>query len=481
MEQDAQFKNRFAAALSTLEALGQEHVLHFYAGLDAASKEKLLDQIESVDWEELSGLIESHVKVKPEVHLSEDIEPAPWYPSVPAEGDEKKYEKALALGHKLIKDGRVAAFTVAGGQGTRLGWAGPKGTFAATPLRGVTLFGCFAEYIRHVQKKYDCTVPWYIMTSPLNHTETVKFFEENEYLGLDKANVMLFPQGMMPAVDCESGKVLLQEVDSIALSPNGHGGSLKALYTSRAIHDMRQRGIQHISYVQVDNPLVKLIDPMFIGLHAMDESEMSSKMLPKRDPFEKLGNFCKVDDKVTVIEYSDLPDELAVQRGDDGELKFLAGSVAIHAMTVDFVEKLNKGGFGLPFHRADKKVPYLDFETKLPVNPEEPNGVKLETFVFDALPLCEVSIVYEALREEEFAPIKNADGPGVLDSPATSKQMQSDRAGRWLEANGVDVPRDAHGHVDAMIEISQVTAVDAEGLAKHPLPEKIDRGAEILL
>ena len=184
---------------------------------------------------------------------------------------------------------------------------------------------------------------------------------------------------------------------------------------------------------------------------------------------------------MSVIEYSDMPDELAVEKDDEGHLKYRGGSIAIHMLSVSFVEQLNKGGFRLPFHRAEKKIPYMDMESKLPVSPTEPNGVKLETFVFDALPLCDTSIVYETLREEEFAPIKNADGPGVLDSPATSKQMQSNRAGKWLEANGVAVPHDANGNVDATIEISQLTAVCCEDLETHPLPKEVVRGAEILI
>ena len=481
MDQTTSFKDRFAAALSMLEAIGQGHVLSFYNTLDPVSKDKLLDQIESVDWEEIARLIQTHVLTEPKVKLSQNIEPAPYYPNQPDESLHKKFHKAEELGAKLIKGGRVAVFIVAGGQGTRLGWSGPKGTFACTPIREKTLFDCFAEYIRNMQKKYSCEIPLYIMTSPLNHKETVNYFQTHSHLGLDPANVMCFPQQLIPSIDKETGKVLMSAVDSIALSPNGHGGSLKALYTSGALHDMRERGIKHISYIQVDNPLVKVVDPLFVGLHAIDNAEMSSKMLEKRDPFERVGNFCKVDGKVSVIEYSDMPDELAVQKADDGELKYRSGSIAIHMIAVDFIERLNKGHFQLPFHRAAKTVPHINMDNMMPVNPDEPNGVKFETFVFDALPLCESSITYQTIREEEFAPIKNATGPGVLDTVETSKLMQSDRAGAWLEANGVDIPRDAAGHVDAVIEISQLTAVDPKDLETYPLPVNVKKGARILL
>ncbi|QDU32263.1 putative uridylyltransferase [Poriferisphaera corsica] len=481
MDQASRFEERFAAALSKLEAIGQAHVLTFYNSLDPSSKSRLLDQIEKIDWDEVARLRDTHVLKDPELKIAESIEPAPYYPYVPTEDLKGKYAEAKELGEKLIGEGRVAAFCVAGGQGTRLGFSGPKGMYPATPIRERSLFECFADYIRNVQKKYGCRVPFYVMTSPLNHAETVNYFKSNDYLGLDEKDVMLFPQAMMPAMDCQTGKVLMASVDSLALSPNGHGGSLKALYTSGAIQDMRERGVQQISYVQVDNPLVRLIDPLFVGLHAMDGAEMSSKMLEKRDAFERVGNFCLSDGRMSVIEYSDMPEELAVEKTDQGELKYCGGSIAIHMMSVGFVEKLNKGGFMLPFHRADKKVPYMDMESKLPVSPREPNGVKLETFVFDALPLCNVSIVYETLREDEFAPIKNADGPGVLDSPATSKQMQTNRAAKWLEQYGVKVPRDSNENVEAVIEISQLTAVCAEDLEGHPMPKEIARGAEIVI
>ncbi|NJL31330.1 MAG: hypothetical protein HC898_06695 [Phycisphaerales bacterium] len=287
--------------------------------------------------------------------------------------------------------------------GTRLGWHGPKGTYPATPIRKLPLFGCFAEYINNMQRRCGVTIPWYIMTSPINDADTRKFFKDNRYFGLDPSAVFIFPQAMMPAVDIKTGKVLLETVDSMALSPNGHGGSLKALYTSGAIADMKKRGIQHISYTQVDNPIVRVLDPIFIGLHDIDGAQMSSKMLPKREPLEKLGNFCVVDGKLTVIEYSDLPDALAHERLLNGQLRFLAGSIAIHLLMVDFVASLNEqvGGFALPFHRAEKKVPYLDGASGQQIKPDKSNAVKLETFVFDALPMCSKSIIYETDRADE--------------------------------------------------------------------------------
>ncbi|MFP4223914.1 MAG: UTP--glucose-1-phosphate uridylyltransferase [Phycisphaeraceae bacterium] len=477
---DASIIPRYEAARDALQQAGQEHVLHYWDQLDDDQRRRLLGQIESVDWREVSRLIQTHVKQKPEFKLPENVEPAPWYPNEPGVDLAPKYRGACAHGEQLLREGKVAAFTVAGGQGTRLGWDAPKGTFPATPVRQLPLFALFAEYLRKAEAKYGRPVPWYVMTSPINDADTRAFFERNDYFGLDPDHVMIFPQGMMPAIGLDSAKVLLADRDRIALSPNGHGGSLKALYTSGAIRDMRTRGVEQISYIQVDNPLVKVVDPLFIGLHADDHAQMSSKMLPKAYPTEKLGNFCLVDGRMTVIEYSDLPEELAYEREESGELRFRAGSIAIHVIDRDFVAELNEseGGFRLPFHRAEKKVPYLDLETGETITPTEPNAVKLETFVFDALPLTGTSIIYETERTEEFAPIKNAEG---VDSPETSRQLQVARAARWLEQVGVRVPRNAEGEPEATLEIRPLTAIEPDDLKSADLPESIARGSEKLI
>lgn len=473
---------RYAQAQATLDAVDQAHVLRFYDQLDPAGRQRLLDQIEGIDWPEVARLIQSHVLHQPDVALPPNLAPAPYYPRTATAELKDTYARARARGQDLLRAGQVAVFTVAGGQGTRLGWDAPKGTFPATPIRGASLFQVFAEQILKAQQKYGVTLPWYIMTSPANDAATRAFFDEHGHFGLSADQIMLFPQAMMPALDMHTGRVLLADRDALALSPNGHGGSLKALAARGALADMRRRGIEHISYVQVDNPSVHVIDPLFLGLHDLDQAAMSSKMLPKTGPKEKLGNFCMVDGRITVIEYSDLPDELAEQRTPQGELRFRAGSIAIHAIRVDFVESLNQGGsFNLPFHRALKKVPYVD-QAGTAVSPDQPNAVKLETFVFDALPLGERSIVLETDRVEEFAPIKNADAPAdasspAVDSPSTSKALQSLRAARWLEQAGVTVAQP-----DAVVlEIQPLTAITAEDLKAVDLPDSIAPGSRLLL
>ncbi|MCD6393922.1 MAG: UDPGP type 1 family protein [Planctomycetes bacterium] len=441
---------------------GQGHLLAFYDQLTSLQKQQLLDEINALDFSVIPYWIENYVKTNGNVGIPDHFEPAPSHPPASASAQQSnKYDQARLMGVDLISAGKVAAFVVAGGQGTRLGFDGPKGDFPIGPVSNKTLFGIFAETILAARKKYDTPIPWYIMTSPLNHAATVDIFESNDYFGLGKSDVSLFQQGANPNFATD-GKILLADKCTIASSPDGHGGSLRALYKSGALADMKTRGIEQISYWQVDNPLINIFDPLFIGLHALDGAEMSSKALVKAHPMEKVGNFCLVDGKVAVIEYSDLPDEQAHRRNPDGSLVFELGSIAIHVISTAFIEKLNAHGFALPIHRAVKKVPHIDAQGNRVV-PTEPNGIKLETFVFDALPLAEKSIILQTVRSEEFAPVKNATGD---DSPEVTRRMMIARAADWLEAAGVKVPRTPDGTPDCILEIAPSFALHREDVAE---------------
>jgi UDP-N-acetylglucosamine/UDP-N-acetylgalactosamine diphosphorylase len=259
----------------------------------------------------------------------------------------------------------------------------------------------------------------------------------------------------MPATDFE-GNLLLASEDSLALSPNGHGGSLKALIDSGSIADMASRGIEHLSYFQVDNPLVSAINPFFIGLHDLRESDMSSRSITKTGPFEKLGNFVAIGDRVSIIEYSDLPEEKALEKDAQARIKYRAGSPAIHVLRRDFVEQFANGEIKLPYHRAEKKVAHLDQAGEL-VEPTEPNAVKFETFVFDALPLAKNPLILEADRLEEFSPVKNRTG---VDSLESSQADQISRAKRWLRNAGVAFKE------SSIVEICPRAFPDEEDLQK---------------
>ncbi|MGI9015132.1 MAG: UTP--glucose-1-phosphate uridylyltransferase [Phycisphaerales bacterium] len=481
---DHSVRRRLEDVRASLRAHQQEHILRFVDELQPGERDALLDEVEALDWEELDELIQTYVLERPHTALADDLAPASFFPGDPAKATgRQQYDPAhyRVVGEAVVREGYVAAFTVAGGQGTRLGWNGPKGTYPATPITGKPLFRVFAEQLQAASRKYDVAIPWYIMTSPLNDEATRAFFADNNYFSLDRRDVFFFPQGVMPSFDAASGKLLLASKHELAMNPDGHGGSLKGLARSGALEDMAARGIQHISYFQVDNPLVRIIDPLFIGLHASalgSSAEMSSKMVPKSHAGEKVGVFCQSNGRTMVVEYSDLPSDRALETDDDGSLRFVAGSIAIHLISVAFVQKLTQGGrLSLPWHRADKKVAYIDDSGALQ-NPESPNGVKLESFVFDAIPLAESSIVYETSRADEFAPIKNASGD---DSAATSHQIQSNRNAAWLEQHGVTIPRDEKGNVTAVIEISPLTALDADDLADVSLPAAIEPGARIVL
>ena len=480
-------------ARAALDAAGQSHVLMFWEGLSEERRASLLAQVASLNLAELPGLVENYVKRRPEAALPDRVDPAPYYPSNPGEKRSRGPWDARSARHRgeaLLREGKVACFTVAGGQGSRLGYEGPKGCYPAGAVTGKSLFQFFAEGILAARDQYGTAPAWYVMTSPQNHEATLAFFEQHRNFGLPKGGVMFFPQGVMASLEMGSGRVLMAQRHEIATNPDGHGGSIRALVRSGAIADMRTRGIEHISYFQVDNPIVRVLDPLFLGLHASasdSSAEMSSKMIPKAYAEEKLGLFCSVGGRTVVIEYSDLPIETQRETLPDGTLRFRAGSIAVHAMGVDFVERLERDpDTQLPFHRADKKVPCIDLDTGEPMSPAAPNGVKLERFVFDALAMCRHSIVLETSRLEEFAPIKNAEG---VDSPASSAAIQTERAAGWLEAAGVEIPRkDEAGPdgvtrrvPDCVIELSPRTATSPEDVLRIGMRPKIERGARVAL
>lgn len=448
----------------------QGHLLTFWDELGPAERQNLLAEIEQLDFAEINRWLSSLLEEPASADVPSDIAPVWSYSPEPADpGQRHKYAEAARLGKRLISAGKVAAFVVAGGQGTRLGFDGPKGNFPISPIKRKTLFRVFAETIAAAGQKYGTTCPWYVMTSPLNHNETVEIFRSNDYYGLNAEDVFIFQQGTLPNFS-RDGKILLADKSTISRSPDGHGGSLKALCRSGALEGMKKRGIQFLSYWQVDNPLVNLFDPLFIGLHSLDTAEMSSKTVTKSHPMEKVGNFCLVNGKLAVIEYSDLPNELAEQRNADSSLVFCLGSIAIHVISTSFVERLNRDGVSLPLHRAVKKISHIDTHGHF-VEPDEPNGVKLETFIFDALPLASKSIILQTPRHEEFAPTKNATG---TDSPEVTRRMMVARAADWLESGGVTVPRKPDGSVDCLLEIAPSFALE-----KDNVKTKLDRIPQI--
>jgi len=462
-----------------VEEAGQEHIFRFWNDLGEESRRRLLVQLAAVDFGELGDLVRRHLRdaappaappaIPPiRAHTGPvstrtvwpDLEPAPFIPLPASEADVARRRRMRGLGEEILAAGKAAALVVAGGQGTRLGFEGPKGAFPIGPVSERPLFEVFAHAILAARRAYASPIPWYIMTSQANDRQTRDFFEAHNYFDLPVADVKCFAQGMMPAVDFQ-GKLLLARPDELAWNPDGHGGSIRALARQGMLADMAARGVEYISYYQVDNPLVPPLDPVFLGYHADARSDMSSKMARKREAKEKLGVFCTTEGRLRVIEYSDLPDALAEKRGADGSLRFEAGSIAIHILSRSFVEQLNSGPrFALPFHRANKKIPCVDDKGRKQ-SPDQPNGVKFETFVFDALPMAARPVVLEIDRKCEFSPVKNADGE---DSPATARRDMVRLDSGRLEDAGVKVPRDAAGEPKFKVEISPLVARSAEDL-----------------
>jgi UDP-N-acetylglucosamine/UDP-N-acetylgalactosamine diphosphorylase len=296
----------------------------------------------------------------------------------------------------------------------------------------------------------------------------VAFLEEHARFGLPEDDLVVFCQGTMPAVDAKTGKLLLAGKDELFLSPNGHGGTVAALADSGAIEHMRRRGVKHLFYLQVDNPLTPIADPEFIGYHLLTDSELTSMAVTKQTPRDKLGNFVSVDGRVQVIEYSDFPDDVAERRDAQGGLVFWAGSIAVHVFAVDFLERALRLGDALPFHVAHKKVPHIDATGKL-VEPSQPNAFKFERFIFDLLPHAENAIVVEYAEQQVFAPLKNAPD-AERDTPEYVQRLMCEQHRGWLEEAGVVIADGVN------VEISPLWGLDAPGVRdREDLPPSIDQ------
>lgn len=451
-----------------LARYGQDHVLRFWDELSTNAQDRLEAQVRRLDLDRLSSMIDRLVLGSggDDAH---EINPAQVGPvdvrRLPQTDSERVSRRhAAERGEAALAAGEVAAVLVAGGQGTRLGFDAPKGTYPIGPVSGASLFQIHAEKLVALGRRFGTSIPLYVMTSPENHEATVEYFDRHDRFGL--GHVRMFVQGQLPAVDAKTGKFLLAERGSLALSPDGHGGTITALAAREhpdrpsCLDEMCDQGIKTIFYFQVDNPLVQICDPAYLGLHLMDEADISFKVVEKQRPDEKVGVVVRVNGHAQVIEYSDLPDELAERREPDGGLQLWAGSIAIHCFDRIFLERLVSGDRQLPIHRAMKKVSHLD-DLGNQVNSDSPNAVKFETFIFDALPLADRWSIVETERATEFEPLKNATG---LDSPASVRQRLSDLFGDWLEQAGANVLRRGDGSVPFGIEISPLLALDAAEL-----------------
>ncbi len=447
-------------ARQVLRRIGQEHVLGHWDRLDDSARSGLLKQVEALDIrtiERIRALLASAGSGQ-STPAHTDIQPALVVSLNAAEQAEPR-----AMGEKALREGRVGVILVAGGQGTRLGYDGPKGTYALGPISGASLFEIHSRKILALERTYSAKVPFYIMTSEGNDAQTRSFFQSKGYFGLDPERVKFFVQGTLPAF-WPDGKMVLEAPGKLFLAPDGHGGILTALDRTGMLADMQRRGLSTLFYFQVDNPLVEIADPVFLGCHLRQRAEMSLKVCAKRDASEGLGVVVVRDGRQAVVEYTELTGEQKQARRPGGDLLFKFGSVAIHVFSLDFLRQ--EAAAGLPLHQAHKKVPYCD-EAGQTRKPEKANAYKFEKFIFDALPDARTALILEFAREDEFAPVKNAEGE---DSPATSRSAMMEKFARWLAAAGVAVPRDGKGQLAHRIEIDPVQASNA-GQLKARLPK----------
>jgi UDP-N-acetylglucosamine/UDP-N-acetylgalactosamine diphosphorylase len=442
-----------------LQHYGQAHVIAAWDRLTPNARPGLLEQLRGLDLELLYQLYTQREKTFA-LPTPESIRPVPIRQLSAAD------KKERSLGEEALRRGEVAVLMVAGGQGSRLGFEHPKGMFATGPVSNNSLFQIHAEKVLALRRRYGRAVPFLILTSHATHDETAQSFADHHFFGLSAEEVFFFQQGTMPALDQATGQLLFEAPGRLFLSPNGHGGTLTALADSGLLDRLRAQAIRQIFYFQVDNPLVKIADALFLGHHLAERAEVSSKIVPKETPSDKLGNLVLVNGRCAMIEYSDLPDHLARETDEKGALRIRAGSPAIHIFGVDFLGRVTQGQTRMPYHVARKIVPHVDASGKL-VQPERENALKFELFIFDALPLTDRWTVVETSRREEFAPLKNATG---ADSPEQVRQAISDLAGDWLERAGVEVPRRADGSAAVPLEVSPLYALDAEELKRKVDP-----------
>jgi UDP-N-acetylglucosamine/UDP-N-acetylgalactosamine diphosphorylase len=447
-----------------LRQYGQEHVLVAWARLTDAERRELAMQLEAIDLDQLQQLY---------THRDESysLPPAEAISPVPVLGLDQASSAVREQGEQALRRGEVAVLIVAGGQGSRLGFDHPKGMFPVGPVTNKSLFQIHSEKVLALGRRYGKPLPLLIMTSPATNEESKAFFAEHQYFGLPREQVIFFQQGTMPALEMATGKLLLESPGRLFTSPNGHGGTLLALADQGLLDRLLGQGVRHLFYFQVDNPLVKVADPLFLGHHLDARAEVSSKIIAKESAADKLGNLVLVDGRCAMIEYSDLPPDMAQQTDREGRLRFWAGSPAIHVFDVDFLRRVMQRDARIPFHIARKKVPYVDEEGKR-IEPARENALKFEMFIFDVLPRAERWTVVETSRREEFEPLKNATG---RDSPETVRHALSNLAADWVERAGVRVPRKANGDAAVPLEISPLLALDADDLVA-----RVDRGIRIV-
>ncbi|KPK88716.1 MAG: hypothetical protein AMJ94_14320 [Deltaproteobacteria bacterium SM23_61] len=454
----------FQPILDLLEKNGQGHVLDHIRRLSPEKREVFCRNLSALNLPLAFRLYQNFSRQKGSGTHLPNIEPASIIPTSRTPEEIQRRQEAIRLGESLIRGNQIAVLIVAGGQGTRLGFAGPKGFFPISPVKKKPLFQLFAESIQALSARYRARIPLLVMTSRENREETEAFFRSRGFFGLGKDQIHFFSQGMLPTLT-PGGKLILGDETSLLANPEGHGGSLKALHESGLAGRLKGQGISEIFYCQVDNPLVKIADPAFIGYHRQEGADISTKVVRRQNLEEKVGIYGMVNGKPAIIEYSDFSPEDYRSLDENGSIRYWAGNIAIHVISLSFVDRLNREGFALPYHRAVKEIEGLGPGGRS----EKMAGLKFESFLFDSIPLAQKSCCMEVVREEEFAPVKNQTG---IDSPETARGAMTNLFRRWLEGAGVQV---APG---VQVEVSPLFALDQEELADKLKGKKVVVGED---
>ena len=400
-------------AISLLNSYGQIHIAKLFKKLDEVKKQELINQIGQIDFQQIMELYEN---TKKEVEFKENkIEPISYLDKAKLTKEQK--EEFDKLGEEIIRSGKYAVVTMAGGQGTRLGHTGPKGTFKLDVYgKGKYLFEILADNLQEANKKYNTVIPWYIMTSKENNEDTVNFLEKNNYFGYDKNSVIVFKQSELPLVDTE-GKLLISKDYKIKEASDGNGGTYSSLRASGCLADMKEKGIKWVFIGSVDNALLKMADVTLLGMAIKKGVQIASKSVVKANPHERVGVFCKMNGHPKVIEYSELPEKMAEEIDENGELRYGESHIMCNLFTIEAIEKISKEP--LIYHSAFKKNSYIDENGKM-IEPEEPNAYKFEYFIFDSFEFFNQISIVRGKREDDFAPVKNKEG---VDSPKTAKEL----------------------------------------------------------
>ncbi|KAL1916434.1 uncharacterized protein VTP21DRAFT_5625 [Calcarisporiella thermophila] len=461
------FSNEQLDALrSKLAAAGQEHLLAFWDELSISEKNSLFQQLSHLDVERCNHIYKLATEGAKQPSRC-DVSPLPenvFDSRLSADAEQvATWEK---IGMDLIAQNKVGVILLAGGQGTRLGSSAPKGCYDISLPSRKSLFQIQAERIRKLQelaarragkRDGDVVIPWYVMTSGPTRAETEKFFKEHNFFGLEEKNVTFFDQGTLPCFSMD-GKILLESKSQLTSAPDGNGGVYEALRKHHVLDSMAERGVTYLHAYCVDNCLVRVADPVFIGYCVSKNADCGAKTVPKACPTEPVGVVCLRNGKFGVVEYSEIDEEIASRTEPNGQLAFRAANIANHFYTLDFLRAVKGFEARLEYHIAKKKIKCIDVATGEQIIPAKPNGLKMEMFVFDVFPFTERMAVFEVERRDEFSPLKNAPGTGV-DCPETSRRDMVQQHTRFVEQAGGTVV----GEVEEF-EISPLVSYSGEGL-----------------